>query len=402
MSELKSKHAFGSEANVSTAIQMGLIDEWDIIFFNEGKLGWLDKNKNLTMLKIPESVKTVSKLPARGENDTVYICGSMLYFWTGTNFKSVMAESSGGISEDVVDAKLDSLEAELREYIGGILEGVTTGSSFITNSDGEQIPSSFFVTENNSLSAIPVKDGQVIFINDQKRIAFDIDGVRTVYSQVLELVNDSDRLAIKNAIDNTFYFVSSTARLWMYRRGNWIPVTSETESPVYIGGNLPEVGQDNILYVDKVFKTISIWDNTLMTYVTIANMGSGRVGDDGVVDMDAMAILQEQITMARRDAIAQAQEYTIQQTGLMELAITTATDEKILIVQQDIDTVEESVAAHTEALSAVQSELEETNKTIRAIDARITQLEEDDDDVIEIVSFTTISDDEIDAMFKVY
>lgn len=39
----KAKHAFGSEKNVDAAIQAGTLDQFDILFLNEGKVGWIDK-----------------------------------------------------------------------------------------------------------------------------------------------------------------------------------------------------------------------------------------------------------------------------------------------------------------------------------------------------------------------
>ena len=51
MSEnLKSKHAFGSETKVDEALANGAIDAYDILFLNEGKIGWIDKNGNKIIL----------------------------------------------------------------------------------------------------------------------------------------------------------------------------------------------------------------------------------------------------------------------------------------------------------------------------------------------------------------
>lgn len=38
------KHAFGSEAKVDEALAAGTIDAYDILFLNEGKVGWIDKD----------------------------------------------------------------------------------------------------------------------------------------------------------------------------------------------------------------------------------------------------------------------------------------------------------------------------------------------------------------------
>lgn len=40
----KAKHAFGSEANVDTALQNGTLDAYDILFLDEKK-DWLDQQR---------------------------------------------------------------------------------------------------------------------------------------------------------------------------------------------------------------------------------------------------------------------------------------------------------------------------------------------------------------------
>lgn len=47
MSNLKSRHAFGSEANIASAIEQKLVDAYDILFLDEGKIGWIDKDGNV-------------------------------------------------------------------------------------------------------------------------------------------------------------------------------------------------------------------------------------------------------------------------------------------------------------------------------------------------------------------
>lgn len=48
---LRSKHAFGSEANVEAALASGAIDAYDILFLNEGKIGWVDKDGKVVIVK---------------------------------------------------------------------------------------------------------------------------------------------------------------------------------------------------------------------------------------------------------------------------------------------------------------------------------------------------------------
>lgn len=51
MSTTRSKHAFGSEVNVDAALAQGLIDAYDILFLDEKKIGWIDRNGNKVIVE---------------------------------------------------------------------------------------------------------------------------------------------------------------------------------------------------------------------------------------------------------------------------------------------------------------------------------------------------------------
>lgn len=46
---IKSKNAFGSKENIETAKASGLVDEYDILYLDNGEIAWLDKSKNTVM-----------------------------------------------------------------------------------------------------------------------------------------------------------------------------------------------------------------------------------------------------------------------------------------------------------------------------------------------------------------
>ena len=104
MSTTKSKHAFGSEANVDNAIQQGLIDAYDVLFLAEGKIGWIDKNGKKIILENKQQVKVVSELPRPGDAEVIYIYDSKMYIWNGTDYTSPTVE--GGVNEVIVDEKI--------------------------------------------------------------------------------------------------------------------------------------------------------------------------------------------------------------------------------------------------------------------------------------------------------
>lgn len=49
-----SRHAFGDKNNIETAKAVGSVDEYDILFLNNGEIGWVDKNKN-TIINTPRT-----------------------------------------------------------------------------------------------------------------------------------------------------------------------------------------------------------------------------------------------------------------------------------------------------------------------------------------------------------
>ena len=49
-----SKHAFGSKENVESAKTNGSVDEYDVLFLDNGEIGWIDKNKN-TVFNTPRT-----------------------------------------------------------------------------------------------------------------------------------------------------------------------------------------------------------------------------------------------------------------------------------------------------------------------------------------------------------
>lgn len=81
---MKSKHAFGSEKDISKALSTGAIDAYDILFLDEGKIGWVDSEGKITLVGA--------------------------------------SESEGGITETVVDEKIGIAVEEAAEYTDNKIE----------------------------------------------------------------------------------------------------------------------------------------------------------------------------------------------------------------------------------------------------------------------------------------
>ena len=123
---------------------------------------------------------------------------------------------------------------------------------------------SLVATTSSRVKDLVIKDGQLIFIHDRGRIAFDYKGKRTFYNQVEELETDLQRQTLQDPISGRYYFVIDTAVFWRYQDGEWFPLTKRPEEIVFIGAELPELGVQKTLYVDTENRTISVWkeDNT--------------------------------------------------------------------------------------------------------------------------------------------
>lgn len=113
MSTTRSKHAFGSEANVDNALAQGLIDAYDVLFLSEGKIGWIDKDGNKVIPEAKKQVLSVESLPEEGDSETIYIYESKFYLWNGSEYTSPSVE--GGVDETVVDSKIDTAVQEVTD-----------------------------------------------------------------------------------------------------------------------------------------------------------------------------------------------------------------------------------------------------------------------------------------------
>lgn len=132
-------------------------------------------------------------------------------------------------------------------------------------------PLSVIATTSNRLSDLIIKNGQLIFIQDECKIAFDFNYKRVFYNRIIELATDDERTSVSSP-SNGYYFVISTAILWRYQDG-WVQLTKPPDEIIHIGVELPELGQarENTLYVDKSKKEIAIYDSASNTYVTVAD-----------------------------------------------------------------------------------------------------------------------------------
>lgn len=128
---------------------------------------------------------------------------------------------------------------------------------------------SICATTSGRVKDLPIKDGQLIFVQDKCRIAFDFKGTRKFYNQIDIIETDDERKELESPEQGKYYFVINTAVLWRYQDG-WVQLTTQPKDVLFIGTELPELGSEKTLYVNKEDKVISVWDESSKEYVDVA------------------------------------------------------------------------------------------------------------------------------------
>ena len=137
-------------------------------------------------------------------------------------------------------------------------------------------------TSSSRIRDLLIKSGQLIFIQDLGRIAFDFNGKRTFYNQIVELETEAERLSLVNPISG-YYFVIGSACLYFYKDG-WTQITERPQEVLFVGVELPELGQEGKLYIDTDDREISVWDDETDTYITVSNY-TAEVSDSDIEDL---------------------------------------------------------------------------------------------------------------------
>lgn len=135
-------------------------------------------------------------------------------------------------------------------------------------------------TTSSKIRNLTIADGQLVFLYDIGRIAFDYKGTRVFYNQIVELGSEAIRQSLEDPLDG-YYFVLGSGRLWAYKNG-WVPITEKPESVLFVGDEnlFPELGQEDKLYIDKSEQNISVWDNETDKYIKVANYTMDATEED--------------------------------------------------------------------------------------------------------------------------
>ena len=128
---------------------------------------------------------------------------------------------------------------------------------------------SLVATSSSRIRQLPIKNGQLIFIQDLSRIAFDFNDKRVFYNQIVELETEADRLALDDPLRG-YYFVLGSACLWFYK-DDWVQITEKPNDILFVDVELPQLGQEDKLYINKAEQYVSIWDDETDKYIVVAD-----------------------------------------------------------------------------------------------------------------------------------
>ena len=139
---------------------------------------------------------------------------------------------------------------------------------------------SLVATSSSRVRDLVIKDGQLIFLQDVGRIAFDFKGKRVFYNQIVELDTEAERLTLDSPLSG-YYFVIDTAVLWFYN-DEWVQITEKPEEVIFIGVELPELGQakEGQLYVNKAEREIAIFDSSSNEYIIVSDYTNEVTSED--------------------------------------------------------------------------------------------------------------------------
>lgn len=113
----KAKFAFGSLANLQSAIDSGTVDPYDLLCLVDNgvaRIGWMNKNNEPVIVDVPnDDVVSLESLPDTGETGVVYIVGNAAYIWNGSEFIAISENTDLSSLEELVS----SLEVEIKTKI---------------------------------------------------------------------------------------------------------------------------------------------------------------------------------------------------------------------------------------------------------------------------------------------
>lgn len=231
------------------------------LIIDDGLFGIIDTSNSLTVKggKIKTLILGVADYNPQVQ-ETIVQGGQIDQLIVSENSENVLAVKGGSFKEPL-DEKYLPAGAKYAYDEGTRLYSVVSN----TPNEGVKV----IATSSSRVKELPIKAGQLIFVQDLKRIAFDFNNRRVFYNQIVELETDYDRVSLEEPLTG-YYFIIETATLWHFKE-EWVQISGSPKEIVFIGAELPTLGQKNNLYVNTTDKEISIWNDEQNKYVVVSD-----------------------------------------------------------------------------------------------------------------------------------
>lgn len=145
--------------------------------------------------------------------------------------------------------------------------------------DTKQILSAIGTTKSK-VNTLPIKNGQLIFVQDARSVALDFNNKRVFYNQIVSMKTEDERISLLAPVNDLYYFVIETAVLWTYH-GKWIQVTAPPNQIIsVVNDSLPLNGVENALYINKREQTSYVWDETTSQFIPVGAYYSLATSED--------------------------------------------------------------------------------------------------------------------------
>lgn len=129
-----------------------------------------------------------------------------------------------------------------------------------------------YVTKSKYEKQLPVKDGNLVFVDDSNTICLDFNGARYRYNAIQIFDTDEQRAAHTSVLDG-FYYVKETNIVWSFSNGSWKQISPDNLKPNIFAHSIddfPKKGKADILYIadDAIYR----WDNLTDSYLMVSNL----------------------------------------------------------------------------------------------------------------------------------
>lgn len=231
------------------------------LVINDGLFEVIDTSNSLTVKggKIKTLILGVADYNPQVQ-ETIIQGGQIDQLVISENSENVLAVEGGSFKEPL-DEKYLPAGAKYAYDEGTRLYSVVSS----TPNEGVKV----IATSSSRVKELPIKTGQLIFVQDLKRIAFDFNDRRVFYNQIVELETDYDRASLEEPLTG-YYFIIETATLWHFEE-EWVQISGSPKEIIFIGAELPTLGQKSNLYVNTSDKEISIWNDEQNKYIVVSD-----------------------------------------------------------------------------------------------------------------------------------